>query len=135
MRIQVRKNPGLNARASCKPPLRNTPLAVPLATERTQTNADLAGFVPSRSAPGARFFSAGIPRADAGHSTTPSRCGAVFLRHSNIRCRCLSWVRSGPQPPLNHVRFTLKADKARICWARPKQLLELVAAIDRYPEF
>jgi len=63
---------GLNARASCKPVRRQTP-ARPCGARRspcrsrrrgTQANADVAGFVPSRSGSGARF-SAGIRRVDA----------------------------------------------------------------------
>jgi hypothetical protein len=63
MRIQVRKNPGLNVRASSRPcRTRRSPCR---SRRRARANADVAGFVPSRSAPRAKFFSAGIPRVDA----------------------------------------------------------------------
>ena len=96
--MEVRKL-GLNARASCKPVRRQTP-ARPCGARRslcrsrrrgTQANADVAGFVPSRSGSGSQVSVLGYAVLMPGHSTTSSRCGAVFLRHSNIRCRCLSW--------------------------------------------
>jgi hypothetical protein len=71
MRIQVRKNSGpqraciiasVNARASSRPcGTRRSPCRS--RRRGTQANADVAGF--ARSAPGAKFFSAGIPRVDA----------------------------------------------------------------------
>src|SRR6266403_696455 len=94
---------GLNARASCKPVRRQTP-ARPCGARRspcrsrrrgTQANADIAGFVPSRSSSGSQVSVLGYAVLMPRHSTTSSRCGAVFLRHSNIRCRCLSWVKNG----------------------------------------
>jgi hypothetical protein len=106
IRMEVRKL-GLNARASCKPVRRQTP-ARPCGARRspcrsrrrgTQPNADVAGFVPSRSGSGSQVSVLGYAALMPGHSTTSSRCGAVFLRHSNIRCRCLSWVKTGSDNP------------------------------------
>ena len=64
------KKSGLNARASCK---------------HVRMSRDL--FPPECS---------GSEVSVLGYSTTSSRCGAVFLRRSNIGCRCLSWVIKGP---------------------------------------
>jgi transposase len=97
--MEVRKL-GLNARASCKPVRRESsthPCGARRSPSRsrrrgTQANADVAGFVPSRSGSGSQVSALRYAVLMPSHSTTSSRCGAVFLRHSNIRCRRLSWV-------------------------------------------
>src|SRR5215471_2297625 len=74
--------------------LRNTLLAVPLATERNPSKRGCRGICSLAKCSGSQISVLGYDVLKPGHSTTSSRCGAVFLRHSNIRCRCLSWVKN-----------------------------------------
>src|SRR5215831_7559116 len=72
--------------------LRNTLLAVPLATERNPSKRGCRGICSLAKCSGSQVSVLGYDVLMPGHSATSSRCGAVFLRQSNIRCRCLSWV-------------------------------------------
>ena len=69
----------------------NTPLAVPLTTLSTSSaKRGCRTFVPEKDRTGTPLVPQNIVSA-----TLLRSAGAVFLRHSNIRCRCLSWVKSG----------------------------------------
>src|SRR5262249_33005337 len=75
--------------------LGNTPLAVPLATERNPSKRGCRGICSLAKCSGSQVSVLRYDVLMPDHSTTSSRCGAVFLRHSNIRCRCLGWVMGG----------------------------------------
>ena len=79
--------------------LGNTPLAVPLATERNPSKRGCRGICSLAKCSGSQVSVLRYDVLMPDHSTTSSRCGAVFLRHSNIRCRCLGWVKSGKASP------------------------------------